>query len=385
MNFLMTCYIYPLSEKIILSQQLKFYLDNPRTEEEISLVKHFLLKGYELNQSEHPYFPKSYTDDYVTLEGAISDFRNAFSNLDEYIAEFFEAHENEDALDIFAKMWVIARFDDEGETQILHERAKEIRESGRRAVIMLESDHPLIRNRNRLGDYSYLLSALVHSEQDAYSGQSFIMDLNQIDDPEPPSYLWTAFLIFIMASREYKEGTLSQDSSRWTYLPYAIDNIVDISHTLDNVFTDVSAEKLLYIGNILKVVAHELDDIKVKILMLTSIIELLLTHNPDFNRFNIEDSISKQFQLKSAILIYMNDKSRNLNSVKNRLKVIYQQRSNIAHGNFGEIDKYISRFSKKEGEEEYFSDLVTDLYTYIRAILEEYLKDKTFVEFLKDG
>jgi len=119
--------------------------------------------------------------------------------------------------------------------------------------------------------------------------------------------------------------------------------------------------------------------------MLTSIIELLLTHNPDFNRFNIEDSISKQFQLKSAILIYMNDKSRNLNSVKNRLKVIYQQRSNIAHGNFGEIDKYISRFSKKEGEEEYFSDLVTDLYTYIRAILEEYLKDKTFVEFLKDG
>lgn len=30
-------------------------------------------------------------------------------------------------------------------------------------------------------------------------------------------------------------------------------------------------------------------------------------------------------------------------------------------------------------------DLVTDLYTYIRAVLEEYLKDIVFVEFLKSG
>ena len=119
--------------------------------------------------------------------------------------------------------------------------------------------------------------------------------------------------------------------------------------------------------------------------MLTSIIELLLTHNPDFNRFNVEDSISKQFQLKASILIYLNDKTVDINGVKSRLKTIYQQRSNIAHGNFAAVNKYISSLSKKEGKEEYFDELVVDLYKYLRAILEEYLKDIRFVDFLKEN
>jgi hypothetical protein len=111
----------------------------------------------------------------------------------------------------------------------------------------------------------------------------------------------------------------------------------------------------------------------------------LLTHNPDFSRFNVEDSISKQFQLKASILIYLNNKTRSINAVKNRLRTIYQQRSNIAHGNFQAVEKYIQSLSKKEGEEEYFDDLIVDLYGYVRAILEEYLKDQALVEFLKNN
>lgn len=58
---------------------------------------------------------------------------------------------------------------------------------------------------------------------------------------------------------------------------------------------------------------------------------------------------------------------------------------NIAHGNFGAVNKFVRNLSKKEGEEEYFDDLISDLYLYIRAILEEYLRDREFVEFLKDN
>lgn len=119
--------------------------------------------------------------------------------------------------------------------------------------------------------------------------------------------------------------------------------------------------------------------------MLTSIIELLLTHNPDFNRFNVEDSINKQFQLKASILIYLNDKRVDINAVKSRLKIIYQQRSNIAHGNFSAVNKYINSLSKKEGKEEYFDDIVVDLYKYVRAILEKYLKDLKLIDFLKEN
>ncbi|MBG1260673.1 hypothetical protein [Nostoc commune] len=81
----------------------------------------------------------------------------------------------------------------------------------------------------------------------------------------------------------------------------------------------------------------------------------------------------------------MNDNTIDINLVKSRLKTIYQQRSNIAHGNFMAVDKYIRNLSKREGMEEYFDDLVVDLYRYIRAILEEFLKDSNFVIFLKEN
>jgi hypothetical protein len=139
------------------------------------------------------------------------------------------------------------------------------------------------------------------------------------------------------------------------------------------------------VGGLLKIVAHDTRDKKTRLMLLTSIIELLLTHNPDFSRFNVEDSISKQFQLKASILIYLNNRTRDINAVKNRLRTIYQQRSNIAHGNFQAVEKYIQSLSKKEGEEEHFDDLIVDIYGYVRAILEEYLKDQALVEFLKDN
>ncbi len=87
----------------------------------------------------------------------------------------------------------------------------------------------------------------------------------------------------------------------------------------------------------------------------------------------------------TGLLIYLDDKSRDLDQIKNRLKVIYGLRSNIAHGNFVAVSRYVERLSRTEGEEEYFSDLITDLYSYIRAILTEYLKDPALVEFLKEN
>lgn len=47
MNFLITTFIYPVPEPIPLSKHLKFYLDNPRTDEEIAYVKEHLLKAYD--------------------------------------------------------------------------------------------------------------------------------------------------------------------------------------------------------------------------------------------------------------------------------------------------------------------------------------------------
>lgn len=178
---------------------------------------------------------------------------------------------------------------------------------------------------------------------------------------------------------------MREDEMRWKLLPYVRPCLEEIVRLLDSIFEEGHKDKLMYVASLLKTVGEDVSDDRIKLVTLVSIIELLLTHSPDYNRFNVEDSISKQFRLKASLLIYLNDKSQDLEQIKNRLKTIYGLRSNISHGNFTAVSRYIERPSRKEGEEEYFSDLISDLYVYIRAILMEYLKDPGLVEFLKEN
>ncbi len=161
-----------------------------------------------------------------------------------------------------------------------------------------------------------------------------------------------------------------------------METLKENARLIESAFAHNLAEKLIYVGELLRI-ANDVFDEKVRLLMLTSIIELLLTHNPDTGRFNVEDSINRQFQLKAALLVYQNNRELDLEQLKRRLKTIYQQRSNVAHGNFGAVQDYIRKLKKTGGEEEHFEDLIIDLYSFVRAIIEEYLKDVRLVEFLK--
>lgn len=219
-----------------------------------------------------------------------------------------------------------------------------------------------------------------HTEYASYFGRTPLVDPDPIDPRRPTERVWQEFMLFGMASRSYPD---SLDELRWMFSLYAGEELCSVATQLDAVFGKGLTEKLLYVGSILKIVGHDTRDAKTRLMLLTSIIELLLTHNLDFSRFNIEDSISEQFQLKSSILIYLNNKRRDINAIKNRIRTIYQKRSNISHDNFQAVKKYIRSLSKKKGEEEYVDDLIVYLYSYVRAILEECLKDQLFVDFLK--
>jgi len=380
MNFLITFYIYPLVKPIIVSDFLGFSLDNPRDSDEVSFVKRFLLDAYEGGGLK---FPIDSDEDIVTLESILERFFNNFSVVDDYVKETFSTYDREQIFDFIAKIWVIARYgyEDQYEAPILSQmRVDELDNIG---ILILEDDHPTVRNSNKLLDYSYLLSLLIHTAGTDYFGESFIVDYSEfrktiIRDP------WFHFFTYGGASTHFKEGGLKlQEGFRWSFLPGIQNDLVSTAQLLDQVLEEGSTEKLLYVANILRIVGYEVNDVKVRLLMLTSIIELLLTHSPNFNRYNVEDSINKQFQLKASILIYQNDRNRDINAVQQRLKTIYQMRSNIAHGNFNEIAKYVKNLTKKQNQQEYLDDLVVDLYVYVRAIIEEFLKDHTFVEFLK--
>ena len=58
----------------------------------------------------------------------------------------------------------------------------------------------------------------------------------------------------------------------------------------------------------------------------------------------------------------------------------YTQRSNIVHGNFNKVNKFISKIKK---EERSFQDLISNSYYFARIVIEEYLKDPKFVNFIK--
>lgn len=386
MNFFITCYIYPLGEKVIFSEELGFYFDNPRNARDIEIVKAHWEKAYanirnknaiSINQEDTPF----------AFEPLLLMFRDKFAPIDNNVSQAFKNYNGEDFFGFLAKITILAYFDDTGETARIDTQLKNLRESGKENIfVLLEDDNPIEVNSRKLLHYCTLLSLLSHSENEGYNGLSFLLESERSGLSEPPFYTIINYFLFAKYALGYNEDKPEdlEGERSWTFWLYARDSLLANGKLLDKIIREGLGDKLLYIGNILSIAQHT-SDTKVRLIMLTSIIELLLTHNPLSERFNVDDSINKQFQLKAGILVYLNDKRRDINYIKGRLQTIYQQRSNVAHGNFGKLEKYTQGLSKKKGKEEYFGDLISDLYVYTRAILEEYLKDRKLVEFLKDG
>ena len=381
---LMTIYIYPLQEKILLSKTLNAYLDNPRTPEDIRTVQEYIELAYSKDSAFR--FPPHSDDNIITLEGSLQTFYQNFSQIDDYISEFYKSYDRENIYDFMARMWVVARYDDLGEIENLRQEAVEMRASGTSGFFLLEDDHPIMANSKQLVEYSYLLSLLFHTEGQTYHGRSFVLDdaTHQFEeDTESNRHVPLHFLTFAIIGSSLT--TRDKDLEfQWKFLPHIRVDIQRLVGVLDNAFMQGHAETLFYIASVMKNVGHDTEDNKIKLLTLIGIVELLVTHNPDFNRFNVEDSISKQFSLKASLLVYLHDKGQDINAIKNNLKTIYNLRSNIAHGNFSKIDKYVKEMRKK-GEENSLESLVSDLYLYIRIILLEYLKNPILVEFLKNN
>ncbi|MBX3299159.1 MAG: hypothetical protein KF736_06810 [Acidobacteria bacterium] len=390
MEFVLTTFIFPLKNKVLLSEHFGFYLDNPRTKDEIELIKHFLKKSY--HSGEDLKLPPKFknpemNEQFITLEKLIKEIREHLYDKDPVVKDFFDAYEKKPIFEFVARMWIVARFDDEGESSKLRKEYKKHKRAGERAFFILDEENPIIKGSKALLAYGQLISLLTHTEKEKYFGRVVFLDT---DFPRRPLHLWREFMMFALYCRDYVDSDVSgehhliNDGLKWTFFPYFTETLDVKRQLLDSAFSTGLGEKLLYIGSTLKI-AHDIWEVKSRLLMLTSIIEMLLTHNPNTNRFNVEDSINKQFQLKTSLLVYLNDKNRDIDAVQKRLRVIYEQRSNVAHGNFDSLHKFMKTLKSKEGKEEHFDSLIVDLYVYIRAILEEYLKDKNLVEFLKDN
>lgn len=380
MNFLFTTYIYPLQEPVVLSPKLGISLDNPRSEDEISYVEEYLKNSHE--NSPDLVFPPNSDEEIITLDWVFECFS------EKYLQKNFQSEfNNENIYRKYARCWIIARFNDHGSIEELKTTRKEMSDKKNHSLILLEDDHPILSGSKNLKNYFSLLSLLCHTEGAEYYGRQIITDSieNHMEPHVPNRDIWRhPFLSFMFFATE-KSSKNEKDSSDWRFFQNLKPIILKAAGQIETTFQEEDTENLLYIGSILDLVTKTSSEDKTKILFLTSILEFLLTHNPDYNRFNVEDSISKQFQLKTAIVAYLNDKTENIQELKKRLKTIYNVRSCIAHGNFKKLKNITDKIAKHRKSEFYMDEFVTDLYRFVRSVLETRLNDREFIEFLKES
>lgn len=133
-----------------------------------------------------------------------------------------------------------------------------------------------------------------------------------------------------------------------------------------------------------------------------TLLEMFVTHSPSTNRYNVEDSISKQFVEKISASFSLTHSIKNkidLEEFKKELKYMYNYRSKLLHGEVLEMNKQLNKFleipyysSRRNNDidkdyykikgiiEKYMSNRLEDIF---RKIFELYVKNYLFFEAIK--
>ncbi len=207
MNFLITDYVYPIKDPICISQKNKFYLDNPKTEKEILFLKN-KIKHDHLHVT-HFRLPLKADSQTVSITSLLRLIRKGFND-DKYLCEIFNNHFSAKSYDkiyeFIARIWVIARFNDEGQFEVLEKEKKKMIERGVYSIHLLDDEDPLIKNSTALKNYSHLLSLLINTEKDEYSGNCFISKNSSYD--ENISYMKSLLYLSFATNKRQKKKDL---------------------------------------------------------------------------------------------------------------------------------------------------------------------------------
>jgi hypothetical protein len=399
--FLLTSFIEPLKEPRWLSKELGFYFDNPKNENEIEMIAKFINANvYNSEIHSHFKFPRTLheadgNEDILNLTEGVKSWHNFYKKSKE---TFVKPTEVKDPIREIAKLWVICRFDDKGHVQEKNKQLEENEKTGSRWFRFYSQEESVFTQPKLLNEYVSILSFL-GSYVDSYpdNSKSSVIINSHTNDLISPSQinkkLINTFGFWAMRSYrpEDQEITHTLDYNRF------MESIKGYIPIMESAFRSKNKQLLLYIFREFSYI-DDVDE-RTKVVRLVGIIEMLLTHNPDFKRYNVEDSITKQFVLKLSIIIYAKNKKINLDNLKKRLKFIYSIRSMIAHGDYKNLNKEIEKEYKKNLEdcidqeedvafvsrETLFEDINNDLILYFHTLLETYLNEPEYILFLKDN
>jgi hypothetical protein len=383
MTFALTKYIFPLKNEIEFSNFKKYVFDNPRTNSELKIVKDFINKTI-LEDCEN--CKNSTIAPMLTRLGlSIEELRHNLtkSNPDCFALKYFNSFETKEYIDILAETWIIIRFPEQLE---FYQISKDRAELYKHILTNKESAYSL--SYKELSNYCYLISLLSH-DNDTYHGESFLL----LDNPYGIFFSQTNMKVYDTISRFQNMNSNLDNYNRqtnWLYWFDSFQHIISSAKQIDSLMVQekvveknkrtrqsqkqTPCQKLLHFGNLLQSAYQHLNDPGLMLLILVSCIEYLITRNPESTKFNVEDSISKQFYLKCAVLIHSQNKNYNLVKLKQELTQIYTQRSNYAHGNF-----------KENIEIEEIIKSVHLLYRFNRDFINAFINDRQLIEYLKDN
>jgi len=282
---------------------------------------------------------------------------------------FLKGYTKKNAFSFLSKSWLIIRFDDKGFYKGLQQSAKKMRKKKEKGLFLLEGTEIGPQKEEETIKFLSIIDLFFLEKFSGSLSKTIILDSDM-----PSLFRWLFIHITAMT-----HGRTKHKEFDYFAIADRIEEIIEISKKIEKLSLE-QCEKLLFAGETIRNVNNQ-RDAKMQFMMLISIIEFLLTHNPNISRFNVEDSIRQQFQLKAGIVISKDDKSK-LDVITERLKTMYDVRSMIAHGNFSEFKKFIQKTKKNDKDFSIF-DMVEELFNYISIIINTYIDEPKYIEALK--
>lgn len=379
MAFVLTKFIYPIENPILLSNKFNFYLDNPRTDFEIELIENSIDGLFE-KAGNTEILPDMADSIKYAFKQIVAYF--SLNRIENYESDFFKSREKLSESRILAESWIILRF---YEKENFNDLSKDDFVLYRRVMSDIKDDFKTAFYN--LLNYSYIYTFI-------NDGLLQTVDNTFILDEYPYQSLLKYNDIKLMKVIDNFIYSFSiEDDSFINYWYLEKDEFIETAIRLDGLFNkekslplkvgkkdippsqqESPTEKILHIGSYLKIAANEDNNIQMTLIMLVALLEYLLTRNPDTSKFNIEDSITKQFRLKCACAVNKQDNSVNLRDLGKILSDIYKQRSNFAHGN---ID---SKYTLED-----ISNSVIELNKIVKDIINLYIENREYIDFLKDN
>lgn len=353
-NIYLTNFIYPLSAPISMSRELGIVFDNPRSEEELEFIKSKIIPAIK-NRNFDRLVPGSGRRKFELTDLARKIVQGFPENKQ---SRFTDIESDTNLIDMLSTSWCIVRYNHQSDHCYWFRSKEGLNVLGLKGY-----------GRQLVQDICFALSFLLRLDVDCV-GSSFLLE--EKDDTDE---IRTSIVLNSLFHNDINEMFGHQRFGKIE------EQFTKFSSLIDSQISSPSEDKILYVGGVLRSI-RDVRDYRIEILNLVSVLELFVAHNPDSQRFNIEDSIGKQFRTKIAILA--RGISPSLEELGQELKHIYNIRSKIAHGDFIELKKELSKKTTTPELEEAMFDIVYRLYEIVREVFLSCLQDPELAKFLKN-